>query len=203
MSNATHKANAIERQRVQDEQDQALISKASKAGKPREPHVDSDGWLSEIEVCVDQGRKHQVRRLIRRAKLKLRHLRCVCRYVHLDQNCPVAARVNTGILPPNCRRTRIGPLTLPPDLPIGGVREILGDDLVRLYKAIQVEVCIDADSQRAMCAVKSNAAAGENQPTSASTNDPPCSKRAVSQCISASGNNSDASTHKRTRQGDA
>ena len=41
-------------------------------GAPR--HVPFDGWLTEVDVAIVQGRKHQIRKLCTRSKLALRHL---------------------------------------------------------------------------------------------------------------------------------
>mmetsp|Transcript_73233 Transcript_73233/g.194620 ORF Transcript_73233/g.194620 Transcript_73233/m.194620 type:complete len:239 (+) Transcript_73233:348-1064(+) len=41
------------------------------------PFVPFDGWLTEVELSIAQGRHHQIRRLCKRAGLPLRHLRRV------------------------------------------------------------------------------------------------------------------------------
>ena len=38
-------------------------------------HIPEDGWLTEVEVQLRQGRNHQIRRLCKRAGLRLLHLR--------------------------------------------------------------------------------------------------------------------------------
>ena len=38
-------------------------------------HIPEDGWLTEVEVQLRQGRHHQIRRLCKRAGLRLLHLR--------------------------------------------------------------------------------------------------------------------------------
>lgn len=44
-------------------------------GKAVPAYVPFDGWCTRVELTLQQGRHHQIRRLCRRAKLKLRHLR--------------------------------------------------------------------------------------------------------------------------------
>ena len=39
------------------------------------PYIPHDGWLTEVEVQLRQGRHHQIRRLCQRAGLRLLHLR--------------------------------------------------------------------------------------------------------------------------------
>lgn len=46
-----------------------------KTGERIQPFIPFEGWLTEVEVTIHQGRHHQIRRLCARAGLKLRHLR--------------------------------------------------------------------------------------------------------------------------------
>ncbi len=56
-------------------QDDADLVFHEKKGADAAPFADSDGWLTEMHVTIHQGRHHQVRRLIKRANLRLRHLK--------------------------------------------------------------------------------------------------------------------------------
>mmetsp|Transcript_51802 Transcript_51802/g.171632 ORF Transcript_51802/g.171632 Transcript_51802/m.171632 type:complete len:282 (+) Transcript_51802:115-960(+) len=80
----------------------ACRSRAS--GEPIAAFVPEGGWLTRVELEISQGRHHQIRRLCRRADLKLRHL----------------------------ERTRIGPIELG-DLPPGRVRPLDREERRALY----------------------------------------------------------------------
>ena len=54
---------------------QPSLSRAT--GELVPPFVPFDGWLTEVELSIHQGRHRQIRRLCKRAKLELRHLRRV------------------------------------------------------------------------------------------------------------------------------
>ena len=64
------------------------------------------GWLTRVELELRQGRHHQIRRLCRRARVKLRHL----------------------------ERTAVGPVELGA-LPAGGVRVLGLEERRALYAA--------------------------------------------------------------------
>ena len=51
--------------------------RSRKTGALVRPFIPFDGWLTEVEVTIRQGRHHQIRRLCKRAGFKLRHLRRV------------------------------------------------------------------------------------------------------------------------------
>jgi len=55
-----------------------LPVRSRKTGELVRPFVPSDGWLTEVEVIIRQGRNHQIRRLCKRAGLELLHLRRTC-----------------------------------------------------------------------------------------------------------------------------
>ena len=74
------------------------------SGATRAPHVPDGGWLTYVDLEIRQGRHHQIRRLCRRAGLKLRHL----------------------------KRLSVGPVALG-SLPPGGVRELGRDEREALY----------------------------------------------------------------------
>jgi 16S rRNA U516 pseudouridylate synthase RsuA-like enzyme len=53
----------------------AMLADMRRCGKATESVTRAyDGWLTELEVRIDQGRYHQVRKLCERSRLKLRHL---------------------------------------------------------------------------------------------------------------------------------
>ena len=69
-------------------------------------HIPEDGWLTEVEVQLRQGRNHQIRRLCKRAGLRLLHL----------------------------RRISVGPIALGGMAP-GEVRELSAEEKAALYAA--------------------------------------------------------------------
>ena len=70
------------------------------------PYVPHGGWLTRVDVELTQGRHHQVRRLVRRAGLRLLHL----------------------------RRVAVGPVVLADDAAPGDVRVLGRDELRPLYE---------------------------------------------------------------------
>lgn len=54
---------------------QPAVSRGTGAAVP--PFIPHSGWLTRVDVVLTQGRHHQVRRLVKRAGLKLLHLRRV------------------------------------------------------------------------------------------------------------------------------
>ena len=82
---------------------QPVRSRATGALVPA--YIPEDGWLTQVDVRLAQGRHHQVRRLCTRAGLKLRHL----------------------------RRESVGPIGLDGLAP-GDVRELSRDEKVALYR---------------------------------------------------------------------
>jgi 16S rRNA U516 pseudouridylate synthase RsuA-like enzyme len=88
-------------------------------------------WVTEIEVEIQQGRHHQIRRLCKRAGLELLHL----------------------------RRVAIGPLSLADlQLGIGEVRELSESDKVALYSAALPAVTRSAERREASDRVASERA---------------------------------------------
>ena len=69
--------NAVEavRARLRRARARPAVSRATGALVP--PYVPHDGWLTSVDLVLAQGRHHQVRRLVRRAGLRLLHLRRV------------------------------------------------------------------------------------------------------------------------------
>ena len=64
------------------------------------------GWLTRVDVELSQGRHHQIRRLVRRAGMRLLHL----------------------------RRSAFGPIALESDAAPGSVRILGRDDKLSLYR---------------------------------------------------------------------
>jgi len=75
-------------------------------GRTRAVHATAEGWVTEVELQLHQGRHHQIRRLCARARLPLLHL----------------------------RRVAIGPISLGEMRP-GEVRELSLDEKSRLYES--------------------------------------------------------------------
>ena len=69
-----HAAVARERAKLREAR-RPRVSRASGAERPA--YIPCDGWLTEVELVIAQGRHHQIRRLCKRAGLRLLHLRRV------------------------------------------------------------------------------------------------------------------------------
>lgn len=69
------KDDDVETARARLRQQRAKPRFSRKTGERVPPYVPQDGWLTNVDLVLSQGRHHQVRRLVRRADLKLLHLR--------------------------------------------------------------------------------------------------------------------------------
>lgn len=90
-----------------------VVVHSRKTGEVVRPYVPFDGWLTEVEMTIRQGRHHQIRRLCKRAGLKLRHL----------------------------RRTAFGPIKLGTMVP-GDVRELGLKEKADIYKSCMPQLLL-------------------------------------------------------------
>lgn len=68
-------ADAKKEERAALRAGRAAVVRSRKTGQIVRPYVPFDGWLTEVKLTIAQGRHRQIRRLCKRAGLKLRHLR--------------------------------------------------------------------------------------------------------------------------------
>ena len=105
------------RERLRAKRERPTISRAT--GRVVPPYVPHDGWLTRVELVLTQGRHHQVRRLVRKAGLRLLHL----------------------------RRVAVGPIALGEDAAPGDVRMLGRDEKRALYTVCLPRLLARADNE--------------------------------------------------------